>query len=112
MCIRDSAKKYRQEKPQQYYRTQRRALYKRYGLTEEQYSRMHAVQNGCCAICKSPFGMGSTKAQIDHCHASKTVRALLCQSCNIALGNFRESEAILLMAIDYLKLHKTTNKPK
>jgi hypothetical protein len=64
-------------------------------------------QEGKCAICKEPE---TTRVlSIDHCHKTNKVRGLLCQRCNLGLGNFLDSRGNLQSAIDYL--HKTTETP-
>ena len=42
---------------------------------------------------------------VDHHHATKQVRGLLCNECNIGLGRFKEDVALLERAIEYLKSH-------
>jgi hypothetical protein len=49
---------------------------------------------------------GSSEAlAIDHCHATKAVRGLLCRACNSGLGHFRDNPALLLTATLYLEGH-------
>lgn len=75
---------------------------KKYGLTVEQYNEMQEKQSGRCAICNQPEEQDRRLA-VDHCHATGKVRALLCQSCNTGLGLFRDSEALLMAAANYLQ---------
>jgi len=72
----------------------------RYGLTLEEYETMEKNQNGCCAICKTPF---EKNGEIDHNHTSGKIRGLLCHHCNIALGSFKDNPEILKNAIRYLE---------
>jgi len=53
----------------------------KYGLTLDAFHRLHAAQDGRCAICREPKPL-----HIDHDHASGHVRGLLCRRCNVALG--------------------------
>lgn len=82
----------------------------RYGLTVEQYRAMHAAQDGKCAICleeeKSQHEGKTRRLSVDHDHVSGDVRDLLCHRCNKALGMFRESKSILMLAIKYLEKHE------
>jgi len=69
----------------------------RYGITEEQYNEMFANQNGRCAICYCAESLC-----VDHNHITGRIRGLLCQSCNKALGMFKEEIPTIQNAINYL----------
>lgn len=58
-------------------------LRKNYGITTEVYDALVKSQNGKCPICGE---VPPTKLVVDHCHATNTVRGLICFNCNIALG--------------------------
>ena len=62
-----------------------RAVKKTYGLSAERYQVMHESQNGRCAIygthASQTTGKGK-RLQVDHDHATGTIRELLCASCN------------------------------
>lgn len=79
----------------------------RYGMTREQVEAMHAAQGKACAICEKPIpltGESRTKlAVVDHCHSSGKVRGLLCQPCNMLLGNASDRPEVLRAAITYLE---------
>lgn len=82
----------------------------RYGITEDDYSKLIISQNYVCAICKQPEtstdgATGETKIlSVDHCHSSNKVRGLLCNNCNQGLGKFKDSVEILQSAIECLKV--------
>lgn len=78
----------------------------RYGVTPEIFALMKEKQNGLCAICFSVLG---ERPHIDHCHSTGVVRGLLCASCNMALGLFKDDIEIMLSAIKYLKHGISTN---
>lgn len=80
-------------------RKRRRNLKYRYGITTEQYEIIYVRQNGCCAICATP----SDRLVVDHNHANKELRGLLCQKCNKGLGLFNDSPAQLRAAASYLR---------
>lgn len=83
-----------------------------YGVTQEEYDRVFAEQDGKCAICrKPPSGRPNGKARDvlepclhkDHDHVTKRFRGLLCGNCNTALGLFGDDVDTLLAAVAYLK---------
>jgi Recombination endonuclease VII len=49
----------------------------------EEHRRLLDAQNGVCAVCKLP---SRRTLCVDHCHATRQVRGLLCDKCNTALG--------------------------
>lgn len=82
-----------------------RGVFKRYGVSREQYDTMFANQNGCCAICKRPQKDFKKRFGVDHNHRTNQVRALLCGPCNTGIGLFRDHPEILQRAVEYLQTH-------
>lgn len=88
-----------------------RDLRRLYGITLEEYSRMWDDQKGVCKICGKaessfePKSGKNRKLAVDHCHATKKIRGLLCSKCNTALGNFKDDIGLLTKAIEYIKFH-------
>lgn len=83
-------------------------LMKSYKITPDKFSEILKLQNNCCAICGKNQDMlvGHKKYLcVDHCHVSGKVRGLLCDSCNRALGLFKDSEIMLTKAIEYVKMY-------
>lgn len=86
--------------------SRRRALWKNYRLTPEQYDALVEGQGGQCAICgTSDPGSGGADAawHIDHDHITGTVRGLLCSVCNTGLGHFKDDPELLRRAADYVE---------
>jgi hypothetical protein len=83
-------------------RMRERAKERRYGITQEQFDEMLVDQNNQCKICSIEF-KGTKYTHIDHCHDTNRVRGLLCNDCNLALGQFSDNTDILDNAIKYLK---------
>jgi hypothetical protein len=80
----------------------RRSHFKtRYGITIERRAELLAKQV-CCPICgsKNPGGRGWV---IDHCHATEKIRGVLCQTCNTAIGAFKDDPKICEAAAHYLR---------
>lgn len=89
-------------------------LKRRYGINIERYNLMLAEQGGTCAICDKPesneiHGKVVSLA-VDHDHATGEVRALLCSSCNRALGLFEDDPALLGKAREYVLYHQRSGK--
>ena len=66
----------------------RRQLYKRYGITLEQYDALMVVQNGFCAAGCGRRG----RLAVDHDHTTGKVRGLLCLRCNSLMEVFDKPE--------------------
>lgn len=80
----------------------RKAKFKyKYGITIEDYNLMLKKQDFKCAIC---FEGRSDKRMldVDHNHKTGVVRGLLCRSCNLAIGQLKDSVEILKNAVLYL----------
>lgn len=60
-----------------------------------------AEQDGKCAIC----GRQEELLCVDHCHATRTIRGMLCGRCNRAIGLLDDDSALLQRAIMYLEAH-------
>lgn len=75
-----------------------------YGMSSDEYTSLLEIQNGSCAICnKLPDTHATYKVlAVDHDHASKRVRGLLCSQCNVGLGMFQHNPKLLLKALEYL----------
>jgi len=67
---------------------------------------MFAEQEGCCAICGKHQSEQKKRLEVDHCHETGHVRALLCTNCNTALGKFYDDPELLYRAADYLTITK------
>lgn len=70
-----------------------------YGLTVAEVIDLLKNQDNECAICKTDI---TFTFHVDHCHDSLRVRGLLCPSCNIGVGHFRNSPDFLRAAAKYL----------
>jgi hypothetical protein len=116
-------KKYRRNNPEKVRTTGRRSFKKwyeadgmehqrsaemksKYGLTSAEYDAMCRAQNNRCAVCRNPetakYKGRLKRLAVDHDHVTGRVRGLLCQACNVLLGNCRENVLTLQAAIQYL----------
>jgi hypothetical protein len=81
-----------------------------YGITSADYARMLLAQDGKCAICEvvltEPLrqkGQPTTVATIDHDHETGEVRGVLCNRCNVGIGNLGDSVEGVERALSYLR---------
>ncbi len=74
-----------------------------YGITEKIYNELAEKQEWKCKICSQPHELGQfSRLVVDHCHKQGGVRGLICQGCNMALGNAKDNPDILRKLADYL----------
>lgn len=79
----------------------------RTGITKEEYELLEKQADGKCCICGEQQPL-----VLDHDHATKKVRALICSPCNKGLGGFRDNPKFLEAAAQYLIAHqKTSGRP-
>ena len=99
-------KSWRQRNPEkvaEYNRSPRNFhLRRRYGIGAADRQTLLDSQNGGCALCKRT----DKKLTIDHDHETEKLRGLLCYSCNMGLGLFKDSPWLLQEAIAYLERNK------
>lgn len=62
---------------------------------------MLEAQGGVCRICARPQVDGR-RLDVDHCHETSSVRGLLCNGCNRAIGHLSHDPVMLHRAIEYL----------
>ena len=83
---------------------QKKKLHSRYGLSLFELNLMKETQDNKCGICNK-----ETKLCVDHDHkkqGKKSIRMLLCNSCNLMLGYAKDDIGLLQKAIDYIKKHQ------
>jgi hypothetical protein len=72
-------------------------------IIDERAKSIINSNKGLCDICRSDIpGFGRKNLSVDHDHSTGLVRGMLCQKCNIGLGNFNDSPELLKRAIKYL----------
>jgi Autographiviridae endonuclease VII len=80
-------------------RRQFRYLQRRYGISRADYDALLTSQGGVCPLCGKP---SKKTLCVDHCHATGTIRGLLCRQCNFALGCLADDQAAMIAALAYL----------
>ncbi len=81
-------------------------LKRKYGITIEEYESLITAQVGSCPICTEPLRIGG-QIDVDHCHSTGRVRAILHSKCNRLLACCSEDIATLYRAINYLREHSS-----
>jgi hypothetical protein len=83
--------KRRSSKPDHIRKSYNWHLIRKYGITIEERDRMFSDQGFKCASCGcDKSGKTGDIWCVDHNHATNKVRAILCHSCNFALGVLKE----------------------
>lgn len=81
-----------------------------HGLTLHAYNAVLTSQGGVCAICRSP-GKGKGERYyplcFDHCHKTGKFRGLLCDRCNLGIGNFDDDIDRMTAAVEYIRRNET-----
>lgn len=76
----------------------------RYGLTLREWYDLLDKQGRRCAICLIKPGLDNSRHwATDHNHKTGKVRGLLCNLCNVGLGNFKDDITLLEAAMRYLE---------
>lgn len=75
---------------------------KKFGLSVEEYDTWRESKDSC-ECCGTPLEL--RWRQLDHCHTTGEVRGILCHSCNMGLGLFKDNPLLLEAAINYLRTH-------
>ena len=77
---------------------------KKYGVSPESIEFTFNSQGRRCAICETEEPGGRFNVwNVDHDHATKRFRGVVCYRCNQLLGYARDSIEILTEAISYLR---------
>lgn len=85
-------------------RTARRYTHERhlrytYGIELGEYLAMREAQQGACAVCSRMDQL----LVVDHDHRTGTIRGLLCNRCNRAIGHLLDSPGVCRAAAEYLR---------
>lgn len=84
-------------------------LLKKYGISLSEYLEISNRQKGACAICgKGPGSyvrkrLNQAGLRVDHDHKTGKVRGLLCNECNMGLGQLGDSIEAILKVLRYLQ---------
>lgn len=107
---READPEYRRLRSERYFKyhraKKRRYDLSKFGITPEEYDALSDQQGDACAICSGQNARAVfRRLAVDHSHANDTVRGLLCDRCNRAIGWFLDEPALLRLAADYLEAY-------
>jgi hypothetical protein len=77
-----------------------------HGLSAEEFHKLIDDAGEFCPICGTKFeGVGAkmTAPHIDHDHKNGKIRGIICSSCNLALGKFKDDPEIVEKAAAWLR---------
>lgn len=77
-------------------------LKSKYGISIKEFELLLEAWNYSCGICGKQQVIDSVELCVDHDHKTGLIRGILCQSCNLALGNFKDSIKNVVNGVDYL----------
>ena len=77
-------------------------LLQNFGITMDQKQKLLEFQGSVCAVCGADTPQSRQPWSLDHCHATREIRGVLCHFCNIGLGVARDNKQVLLAMIEYL----------
>lgn len=91
-----------------------RSIFKRFGMTRQDYAEMFRKQDGRCSICRCTEKQALARLRgmqqkrqvglcVDHDHETGLPRALLCPPCNTAVGMVYENTWIAKRLIEYIR---------
>jgi hypothetical protein len=106
LCTRINAKNstWKKRNPKKATINDKRQKLKRLGWTLESYEAAQTEQGGRCAICNQ---IPERSLHSDHAHGNPPKpRDLLCCTCNVGLGMFKDSPDILEAAAQYARKWK------
>lgn len=72
-----------------------------HGMSLEEYESRLKSQNGLCHLCRCPF-KDKDGPVLDHNHTTGQFRDFIHRTCNLAIGNLKDSPEMCQMAVDYL----------
>lgn len=75
----------------------------RYGISSSVVAKLIERQKNKCPICLIDFSALSRTPVIDHNHLTGTVRGVLCDTCNRAIGMLKDDAHCMRRAMHYLE---------
>jgi len=102
-AVRDEERRQRQRTPKSIASKRDSRYKKKYGITLVEYDALLASQGGHCRFCHLETETNGARLTVDHDHATKVVRGILCRKHNAALGAFGDTADGVMRAVLYLQ---------
>jgi hypothetical protein len=80
-----------------------RIRFKKYGITGDEFRKIIEEQGIRCPICTRNI---DKNLSVDHDHITGKIRGIICNDCNLAIGNAHSSPERLRAMADYLERNK------
>ena len=98
-------KQHRQEYSKEFYwknkqKTLDRIRLKKYGISGDEFRTIVEKQGIKCPICNKTI---KKNLSVDHNHVTGEIRGIICNNCNLAIGNAEDSPSRLRAMADYLE---------
>jgi len=77
-----------------------RIRFKKYGITGEEFRTIVQKQNGRCPICSRTI---DKNLSVDHNHDTGKIRGIICNKCNLSIGNAESDPNRLRAMANYLE---------
>lgn len=84
-------------------RISRQITLRRWGITEEQYAVLENHAGGICGVCKKPPRERKSLC-LDHNHLTGKVYGLVCQDCNLGMGQLWDDSNLMRAAADWKEI--------
>lgn len=99
-----NVEKFRKSSREHYRSNKQRELdrirFKKYGITGDEFRAIIEKQGVKCPICTRRI---SKNLSVDHDHVTGRIRGIICNKCNLAIGNAEDSPMRLRAMADYLE---------
>ena len=74
--------------------------FRKYGISGDEFREIIEKQNGKCPICTNSINKNFS---VDHEHGTGRIRGIICNNCNLAIGNAGDSPDRLRAMASYLE---------
>jgi Fe-S oxidoreductase len=80
----------------------KRSGWRKRGVNPDEAEKVLSTASSC-SLCNSTKNL-----YVDHDHDVETIRGILCNNCNLALGHFKDNSEVMRKAADYVDRHRET----